>query len=158
MADAAARARGGVPAGEAVEASVVLMPFTAEAAWQDFLRLAELPEEPAHEVVVVHLGVPGLDELLARLGGSVRVVRPAPGTTLGGAAVAGVSAARADTVILLSGASQIDQSFVAGASTRSAPDVGGRHASTRPRAYVRLVGRRPSGCCARQRIAAAPPV
>jgi hypothetical protein len=158
MADAAARARGGVPAGEAVEASVVLMPFTAEAAWQDFLRLAELPEEPAHEVVVVHLGVPGLDELLARLGGSVRVVRPAPGTTLGGAAVAGVSAARADTVILLSGASQIDQSFVARRIDALARPTW-RPSRLYPTASVRPSRRRRrSGCCARQRIAGAPPV
>ena len=73
----------------------------ADRAWRCFLALAELPELPEHEIVIVDDGAPGLGRLLERLSGDVAIVRTGSRRGFARAAAAGLAQATGEVVVFL---------------------------------------------------------
>jgi Methyltransferase domain/galactosyl transferase GMA12/MNN10 family/Glycosyl transferase family 2 len=106
--------RPATPAAERLAASVVLpLQGPPERAWQWFLSLAELPDEPAHEVVVVDDGSGRYDQLLSQLAGGVKIVRSPRWLGFAAAAGRGVAAAEGAAVVLLRGVSPHEHGWLA---------------------------------------------
>jgi len=93
-------------------ASVLVAPLSVQEAWDAFVAIAELPEEPEHEIVVLHYGLPGLDDLLTQLDGDLTVVRPSADFGSAGALLAAASAAAADVVVLAHGVTRLDPGWL----------------------------------------------
>jgi GT2 family glycosyltransferase len=85
----------------------------AERALRCFESLAELPPEPAHEVVVVDDASPDLAPLLGRLGGDVTVVTSERRLGFAGAAALGAERAHADVLVVLRDAPRVAHSWLA---------------------------------------------
>jgi GT2 family glycosyltransferase len=87
-----------------VTASIVLpLEGDPERALRCLAALAQLPDDPAHEVVIVDDASVGLDDLLARLDGDVEIVRSPRRAGLAGALRLGVEASHGDVLVLLAG-------------------------------------------------------
>jgi GT2 family glycosyltransferase len=84
-----------------------------EQALRCLASLSRLPEEPAHEVVIVDDASVGLDELLARLDGDVEIVRSPARLGFAGAAALGAARATGDVVVLLKGAPEVEPGWLA---------------------------------------------
>jgi GT2 family glycosyltransferase len=74
--------------------------------------LAELPESPEHEVIIVDDASVGLEGLLARLEGDVRIVRTARRAGLANALSLGIDAACGETLVLLNGPLVVGPGFL----------------------------------------------
>jgi GT2 family glycosyltransferase len=85
----------------------------ADRAWRCFLSLAELPELPEHEIVVVDDGAPGLGRLLERLSGDLAVVRSGPHLGFARAAAAGLARATGDVVVFLRDSPEVGRDWLA---------------------------------------------
>jgi GT2 family glycosyltransferase len=85
----------------------------ADRAWRCFLSLAELPELPEHEIVVVDDGAPGLDRVLERLSGDLAVVRSGPHLGFSRAAAAGLARATGDVVVCLRESPEVGRDWLA---------------------------------------------
>jgi hypothetical protein len=81
-------------------ATIVLpLPGVPERAWASVVALSELEDAPVHEVVLVHDGSGRHAELLAAVGGDVKVVESAGGT-FDAAVAAGTAAAEGEMVVV----------------------------------------------------------
>jgi GT2 family glycosyltransferase len=93
----------------------IVLPLTGDpdGALRSLLALAEVPDEPAHEVVVVDDASVGLEPLLQRLDGDATVVRrPARGGLLR-AWASGLQRVTGDVVVLLAGPVSVAPGFLA---------------------------------------------
>ena len=96
-----------------VRASIILpVSGDAERTLRCLAALAELPDEPAHEVVIVDDASVGLEGLLARLDGDVEIVRSPRRVGLAGALRLGADAAQGDVVVLLTGPLAVGAGFL----------------------------------------------
>jgi GT2 family glycosyltransferase len=93
----------------------IVVPLTGgpEVALRCLVALSDLPDEPAHEVVLVDDASVGLDDLLARVAGDAVVVRRAERGGLAAAWRSGVERAAGETVVLLAGAPEVAADFLA---------------------------------------------
>lgn len=97
-----------------VRASIVLpLSGDPERTLRCLAALAELPDEPAHEVVIVDDASVGLDDLLARLDGDLQIVRSPRRVGLAGALRLGAEAARGEALVLLTGPLSVGPGFLA---------------------------------------------
>jgi GT2 family glycosyltransferase len=92
---------------------IVVLEGGAEQALRCFSALAALPEHPAHEVVVVDDASVGLEGLLARLEGDVKLVRQPHRSGFAAAARAGLARAEGRVAVLLRGAPEVAPNFLA---------------------------------------------
>ncbi len=83
-------------------------------AWSCFESLARLPESPEHEIVVVDDGAPGLDLMLARLGGDVRCLRTGERSGFAAAANLGALGSESDVIVLLRDAPAVAEGWLSG--------------------------------------------
>jgi GT2 family glycosyltransferase len=96
-----------------VRASIILpVSGDAERTLRCLAALAELPDEPAHEVVIVDDASVGLEGLLARLDGDVEIVRSPRRVGLAGALRLGADAAQGDVLVLLTGPLAVGAGFL----------------------------------------------
>jgi GT2 family glycosyltransferase len=97
-----------------VKATIVLaLDGAPEQALRCLASLSRLPEEPAHEIVIVDDASVGLDELLARLEGDVEIVRSPVRLGFAGAAALGAERATGEVVVLLKGAPEVEPGWLA---------------------------------------------
>jgi GT2 family glycosyltransferase len=82
---------------------VIPVQARADAAWRCFLSIAELPDRPEHEIVIVDDGAPGLGPMLERLSGDVAIARSGPNAGFAAAAAAGLARATGDVIAFLRG-------------------------------------------------------
>lgn len=82
--------------------ATIVLPLSGvpERAWASVVALSQLDDEPVHEVVLVHDGSGRHAELLAAVGGDVKVVESAAGT-FDAAVVAGVGVAEGEVVAVV---------------------------------------------------------
>src|SRR4051812_9405829 len=92
---------------------VVVLQGGPEQAERCFASLGELPDEPSFEVVVVDDASVGLDDLLARLGGDVTVVRAPQRAGASAALALGLERCTGDHVVLLRGAPCVAPTWLA---------------------------------------------
>jgi glycosyltransferase involved in cell wall biosynthesis len=92
---------------------VVVLDGAPEQALRCLAALAELPEHPAHEVVVVDDASVGLGPLLARLEGDVEIVRLPHRSGFAAAVQAGLRHATAPVAVLLRGAPELQPGALA---------------------------------------------
>ena len=92
---------------------VVPLDGAPEQALRCLASLSRLPDEPAHEVVIVDDASIGLDTLLARLAGDVAVVRAPARLGFAGAAGLGAQHAHGDVIVLLRGAVEVEPDWLA---------------------------------------------
>jgi GT2 family glycosyltransferase len=92
---------------------VIAVQERADRAWRCFLSLAELPEQPEHEIVIVDDGAPGLDRLLERLSGDLAVLRSGPHAGFARAASVGAAQATGNVVVFLRGTPEVDPGWLA---------------------------------------------
>jgi GT2 family glycosyltransferase len=140
-----------------VDASIVLaLQGGPEQALRCFGSLAELPEDPSFEVVVVDDASVGLEEVLDLLGGDVDVVRTPQRAGLAAALALGARRCSAEHVVILRGAPVVSATWlapllaaladpaVAGAASVTAgdahPTAVGAHALAVRRADLEAVG------------------
>jgi GT2 family glycosyltransferase len=92
----------------------IVVPLTGgpEAALRCLVALSDVPDVPAHEVVVVDDASVGLEDLLARIDGDAAVVRRAQRGGLAAAWRSGVERATGETVVLLAGAPEVAPDFL----------------------------------------------
>ena len=91
-----------------MDASIVIpLQGAPEQALRCFESLAQLPDTPRHEVIVVDDASVGLEDLLARLAGDVEVVTTERRVGFARAAALGAERASGRTVVLLRGAPQV---------------------------------------------------
>jgi hypothetical protein len=83
--------------------ATIVLPLSGvpERAWASVVALSQLDDEPVHEVVLVHDGSGRHAELLAAVGGDVKVVESAAGT-FDAAVAAGVGVAEGEVVAVVS--------------------------------------------------------
>ncbi len=85
----------------------------SDRAWRCFLSLAELPEPPEHEIVIVDDGAPGLGSLLEQLSGDVAVLRCGPHAGFAAAATAGAARAAGDVLVFLRATPEVGRDWLA---------------------------------------------
>jgi GT2 family glycosyltransferase len=92
----------------------IILPLTGdpERALRCLAAVADLPEEPEHEVIIVDDASVGLESLLARLDGDVRIVRGTRRAGLANALRLGADAASGETLVLLNGPLAIGRGFL----------------------------------------------
>lgn len=93
----------------------IVVPLThdPDAALRCLLALAKVPDDPAHEVVVVDDASVGLGPLLDHLAGDVVVVRRAGRAGLRAAWASGIECAGGEVVVLLAGPAVVAPDFLA---------------------------------------------
>jgi GT2 family glycosyltransferase len=97
-----------------VKASVVVhLQGGPEQALRCFESLATLPSEPEHEVIVVDDASVGLDDLLARLGGDVSVIRLERRSGFAASVNRAAQEAGGDAVVMLRGAPEVTHGWLA---------------------------------------------
>ena len=94
----------------------------ADEAWRCFLSLAQLPELPEHEIVIVDDGAAGLRPLLDRLSGDVAVVRSGPRGGFANSATIGVGRANGDVIVFLRGTPAVGSDWLAPLAAALADD------------------------------------
>jgi GT2 family glycosyltransferase len=107
-------------------------------AWRCFLSLAELPERPDHEIVIVDDGAPGLGSLLEQLSGDVAVLRCGPHAGFAAAARAGAAHATGDVLVFLRATPEVGDDWLAplaAALERDGVSVAASVRSDEPRAH-----------------------
>lgn len=82
-------------------------------AWRCFLSLADLPELPEHEIVIVDDGAPGLGRLLERLSGDVAVLHSGPHAGFARSATVGLARATGDVLVFLRGTPAVGGDWLA---------------------------------------------
>ncbi len=92
---------------------VVALDGGAERSLRCLAALAAVPDDPAHEVVVVDDASGDLGPVLARIEGGARIVRLERRSGFAAALRAGVAQASGDVVVLLRGAVEVDPGFLA---------------------------------------------
>jgi len=92
---------------------VVPVQERADRAWRCFLALAELPELPQHEIVIVDDGAPGLGRLLERLAGDVAVLRSGPHAGFARSASVGLARATGDVLVFLRETPEVGRDWLA---------------------------------------------
>lgn len=92
---------------------VVPLSGAPEQALRCLVALADVPDLPAHEVVVVDDASADLDDLLARIDGNAVVVRRPERGGLAAAWGSGVARASGEVVVLLAGAVEVTPGFLA---------------------------------------------
>src|SRR3954454_4316095 len=84
-----------------------------EQALRCFESLSLLPPEPEHEVIVVDDASVGLEDLMARLEGDVKIVSLPHRTGLAGSIERAASEARGEVLVMLRGAPEVAHGWLA---------------------------------------------
>ena len=92
---------------------VVPLDGAPEQALRCLAALSRLPEEPAHEVVIVDDASVGLDELLTRLDGDVAIARAPVRLGYAGAAALGAQRASGEILVFLRDAAEVEPGWLA---------------------------------------------
>jgi GT2 family glycosyltransferase len=96
------------------KATIVLpLDGAPEQALRCLASLSRLPEEPAHEVVIVDDASVGLEQLLARLDGDVAIARSPVRVGFAGAAALGAERAAGEVLVFLRGAPEVEPDWLA---------------------------------------------
>ena len=91
---------------------IVPLATTPAQALRCLSSLAAVPDDPAHEVVLVDDASPGMEDLLARVEGDAEVVRRPQRGGLAAALRDGLARAQGDAVVLLRDAPEVDPTFL----------------------------------------------
>jgi GT2 family glycosyltransferase len=96
-------------------AATIVVPLDGapEQALRCVAALSRLPDEPAHEVVIVDDASVGLEALLARLAGDVEIARTPARLGFAGAARLGAERAAAGTIVFLRNAAEVEPGWLA---------------------------------------------
>ena len=97
-----------------MKATIVLpLDGAPEQALRCLASLSRLPEEPAHEVVIVDDASVGLEQLLARLDGDVAIARTPVRAGFAAAAALGAQRATGEVLVFLRGAPEVEPDWLA---------------------------------------------
>jgi GT2 family glycosyltransferase len=95
------------------KATIVLpLDGAPEQALRCLAALSRLPDEPAHEVVIVDDASVGLEQLLARLAGDVAIARTPARLGFAGAAALGAQHATGEILVFLKGAAEVEPGWL----------------------------------------------
>jgi GT2 family glycosyltransferase len=96
------------------KATIVLpLDGAPEQALRCLAALSRLPEEPAHDVVIVDDASVGLEDLLARLDGDVAIARAPARLGFAGAAALGAQRATGEILVFVRGAAEVEPAWLA---------------------------------------------